>query len=113
MWGEAVFPYRLGDMGRARALAGVVAGVLLVGGAVGTAVHALVATAWSPPLWPALWFIELQALWGDGRYCPKVTWALTWFHEFALLAAAGVLAAGAARLVEARRVVPPEPPAGA
>ena len=99
-------------MGRERTASTVLAPLLFLGGAIGSLVHAIVATAWSPALWPARWFIELQATWDDGRYSPKVTWALTWFHEIAVLAMAGVLVAGAARLVEARRLVSPEPPAG-
>jgi hypothetical protein len=89
----------------------MLSGVLIAAGAIGTAVHAIVAQAWEPAMWPATWFMDLQAVWRDGRYGVKTTWALTWFFELVPLAVVAVLGASVARLIEAARQPVVEEPA--
>jgi hypothetical protein len=57
------------------ALPGIFAALVLLG----TIVFAIAAQMTEPPLEPALTLMRLQAVWGDGRYGPKFTFAVTWF----------------------------------
>lgn len=62
-----------------RGLLSALPGVFVVLLLVGTVVFAIGAQMTDPPLEPALTLMRLQAVWGDGRYGPKFTFAVTWF----------------------------------
>lgn len=62
-----------------RGLLSALPGAIFVLLLLGTVVFAIAAQMTEPPLEPALTLMRLQALWGDGRYGPKFTFAVTWF----------------------------------
>lgn len=81
----------------------VLPGVLAILVIVGTIVFAIVAQMTDPPLEPALTFMRWQALWDDGRYGPKYTFAVTWICTlFALFGPLGMIAVAVAALRRAR-----------
>jgi hypothetical protein len=59
-----------------------VTGVLAVVFVIGTVVYALAAQMTTPALEPARTFMRWQALWGNGTYGVKYTFAVTWFWLF-------------------------------
>lgn len=79
---------------------------------IGTVVFAIAAQMTDPPLEPALTFMRWQALWDDGRYGVKYTFALTWISTlFALFGPFGLVAIslGALRKANKQPAMPPWP----
>ena len=79
---------------------------------IGTLVFSIGAQMTEPPLEPALTLMRLQALWGDGRYGPKFTFAITWFITLlALLGPLGLVAMciGPLRSTRDQRTMPAWP----
>lgn len=90
------------------ALPGLFAALVLVG----TIVFAIAAQMTEPPMEPALTLMRWQALWDDGRYGPKYTFAVTWFITLlALFGPLGLIAMslGPLRSTSDQRVMPSWP----
>lgn len=95
-----------------RRVLSVLPGIFMVLFFLGTIVFSIVAQMTEPPLEPALTLMRLQALWGDGRYGPKFTFAITWFIILlALFGPLGLIAMcmGPLRSTRAQRIMPAWP----
>jgi hypothetical protein len=76
-----------------RGLLSALPGIFAILVLLGTIVFSIAAQMTDPPLEPALTLMRLQAIWGNGTYGPKFTFALTWFITLlALFGPLGVIA---------------------